>query len=177
MPIKPVLQLQAGFTLIEVLVSLMIISVGLLGIAGLEALSMNNTSIARNRSLAAIQADGLASMMHANTGYWQSPANVVSATVTVTGGVLSDTTLNSQTQNCISGTCTSLQMAAYDLKDWGSSVAATLPSGTGSVSCVASNPVLCTIDIIWNETELSLNTATSGSAGVNQQTYQLAVQP
>lgn len=170
------ISLQKGFTMLEALITVLVIAIGLLGVASLETLAMNNTIIARNRSLAAIQADGLASMMHTNTVYWQS-GSVVSAPFTVTGTKLTDSTLNGISQNCMTSSCTAQQMAAYDLKDWGNSLASNLPSGTGTVSCVASFPVLCTIQVNWNETEISLNASTQNSAGTNQQNYQIAVEP
>ena len=72
MSLKVQQSLQSGFSLIEVLVAVVVIAIGLLGNASIQALSLNNTSIARIRSLAALEADGLASVMHANTVYWQS---------------------------------------------------------------------------------------------------------
>ena len=43
-----------GFSLIEVMVAIVVISAGLLGIAKLQALALSNTSTARLRSLAAL---------------------------------------------------------------------------------------------------------------------------
>ncbi|HEY5139011.1 MAG TPA: prepilin-type N-terminal cleavage/methylation domain-containing protein, partial [Methylococcales bacterium] len=125
MSLKAQQSLQSGFSLIEVLVAVVVIAIGLLGNASIQALSLNNTSIARIRSLAALEADGLASMMHANSVYWQSsvvPSGGTSG-FTITGSqgsnysatTISDATLNGQTNNCLSAACTSEQMAGYDL--------------------------------------------------------------
>ena len=62
--------LDAGFTLVEVLVSIIVIAVGLLGIAKLEALAFSNTGVSSLRSLAAIVASSLAAIMHADRIYW-----------------------------------------------------------------------------------------------------------
>ena len=59
-----------GFTIIEVMVALVVISIGLLGIAKMQALALASTSTSRLRSLAAIQAASLGSAMHANRAYW-----------------------------------------------------------------------------------------------------------
>ena len=58
-----------GFSLVEVLVALVVLGVGLLGIAKLQGASFSNTAIAARRSLAALEADSLAASMHVNRGY------------------------------------------------------------------------------------------------------------
>jgi prepilin-type N-terminal cleavage/methylation domain-containing protein len=62
-----------GFSLIEVLVALIVVSVGLLGIAKMQAVAYSSTGVASKRSLAAIEAASLASSMHANRAYWAAP--------------------------------------------------------------------------------------------------------
>jgi type IV pilus assembly protein PilV len=176
MSLKTQFSLQCGFSLIEVLVAMVIIVIGLLGNADMQALSMNNTSIARNRGLAAIEADALASMMHANALYWQSaavPSGAGGFTITTT--TISDATLNGQTNDCTTAACASVQMAGYDLKQWGISVANLLPAGAGQVRCsvVTGTPVSCVISISWNENNLMLNQ--SGTSVT--QSYTLVVQP
>src|SRR5882757_3906977 len=79
-----------GFTLLEVMVSLFIISIGLLGIAKIHALAYSSTATAGTRSLVALQAAGLASSMHADRSYWSGPA--VPAVVTITTNSTSGTT-------------------------------------------------------------------------------------
>jgi type IV pilus assembly protein PilV len=59
-----------GFTLLEVMVALVITSIGLLGIAKIQALAYASTGTASMRSLVALQAAGLAAAMHADRGYW-----------------------------------------------------------------------------------------------------------
>ena len=41
----------AGFTLIELLVTMLIVTIGLLGLAKLQATAVSNTSVARTRAL------------------------------------------------------------------------------------------------------------------------------
>jgi len=43
-----------GFSLVEVMVAIVVICVGLLGVAKLQALALSNTTTARLRSLAAL---------------------------------------------------------------------------------------------------------------------------
>src|SRR5205823_9766606 len=55
-----------GFSLVEVMVAVIVICVGLLGIAKLQALSLSNTTTSRLRALAAIQVASVAAAMHSN---------------------------------------------------------------------------------------------------------------
>lgn len=57
---------QRGFTMIEVLVAVLILAIGLLGVAGVQLLSMQQTSNANKRSVATLYAQDLAERMRAN---------------------------------------------------------------------------------------------------------------
>ena len=81
-----------GFTLLEVMISLIITSIGLLGIAKIHALAYSSTATAGVRSLVALQTAGLASSMHANRGYWAAGAAPVP--VIITGTTINDGTLD-----------------------------------------------------------------------------------
>jgi len=80
-----------GFTLLEVMVALVVTSIGLLGIAKLQALAYASTGSASMRSLVALQVAGLAASMHADRGYWSG--NFVATPLTITGTTISDATL------------------------------------------------------------------------------------
>ena len=56
----------AGFTLIEILITLLILSIGLLGLAGLQTKGLQYDQVAFMRSQAAIMADDIADRMRAN---------------------------------------------------------------------------------------------------------------
>jgi len=165
---------QRGFTLIEALVALLVISIGLLGIAGMQALAINNTSVARVQSLAALQAASLASAMQSNEAYWTLGAL---ANTTVNGAVLRDATLNAQSVDCTAAVCTPVQMASWDVQQWGQSLAALLPGGNGQITCttVVGTPITCTISVNWQEKTVGLNAGQSVAA--QQQTYTMVVQP
>lgn len=73
-----------GFSLVEVLVALIVICVGLLGVAKMQALALSNMTTSRQRALAAFEAAALAGAMHSNRNYWAStPALFAPYTVTV----------------------------------------------------------------------------------------------
>ena len=61
------LRRQAGLSLVEVLVTMVIVSVGLLGVAGLQLKALKNTYASFQRSLATLQAQDLADRLWAST--------------------------------------------------------------------------------------------------------------
>ena len=79
-----------GFSLIEVMVALIVLSVGLLGVAKMQALSLSSTTISNKRSMAAIEAASLAAAMHVNRGYWNA-ADAAAAKIAVAGTTVSVT--------------------------------------------------------------------------------------
>lgn len=172
---------QRGFTLLEVLVSLVIISIGLLGIAKIHALAYSSTSTAGTRSLVALQAAGLAASMHADRDYW---ANGLAPTViTITNTNISDVNLGTPA-NCVATAgpaCTPDIMAAYDLQTYAAQLSASLPSSTPTttISCPVLIPVNCTIVVTWTEKTVSANTqgAANTTAATFAPSYMLYVEP
>jgi type IV pilus assembly protein PilV len=153
-----------GFTLLEVMVALVVTSIGLLGIAKLQALAYASTSSASARSLVAVQAAGLAASMRANRGYWA--AGAAPAPFTITGTTISDATLNSTATTatyCVSGggaPCTPNVMAAFDLHTYATALNAMLGNSdpVTTVNCPPTIPVNCMIQVTWNEHAVSINT-------------------
>lgn len=175
-----------GFTLIEVMVALFITTIGLLGIAKIEALVYANTGSASTRSLVAIQTAGLASAMHADRGYWA--AGAAPPSFTITGTTISDATLNTTATgatDCNTGgaappPCAPATLAAFDLHTWATALNKVVPSAVTTVACpTGSIPVNCTISVTWNEKTVALNAqATAGTtAATFAPTYTLYVEP
>ena len=98
---------QNGFTLIEVLIAFIILSVGLLAIVSLQATSKQYTHQAMQRSLAVSYAESIIERIRAN------PA----ALLTYTGaGTIGGGTINAEPNpNCVNVNCTSAQLATNDL--------------------------------------------------------------
>ncbi len=181
-----------GFSLIEVLVSLVLLSISLLAFIASEAIAVNNTTIARFHSLAALMSTSMASAMRANPAFWEtySPAQLAPESLTITASAgqdtfsettLSDTTLNSYSTNCTTSSCTAAAQAAYDIKMFGMSVANLLPNGSAKIACgFQSNlsPVSCVITISWSEKDIALYkniSVTKNSASAKS--YSMVVQP
>jgi len=128
----------AGFTLVEVLIALIIMSVGMLGIAGLYVHSMQagRTSLFRHHAvtLAGDIADRIRANPRAGAAYMAAGAN----------------------SNCVDGgiNCTPAAMAANDAFLWGLQAADTLPTGTVVIT-FDNGPIPPTYVILvqWNEPE------------------------
>lgn len=112
---------QSGFSMLEVLITILVVSFGLLGLAGLQAVGLKNNQTAYMRAVATQQAYDLADRMRSNysgvaTGYYDN---------------LSSTGSN---PGCISSGCTPSQMATYDFYIWNTKNGTLLPGGSGSVT-------------------------------------------
>jgi type IV pilus assembly protein PilV len=170
-----------GFSLIEVLIALLVISFGLLGVAGMQALSISNTGVAGYRSIAALQASSLAAAMEANQGYWANSTQVTLGTLTT----VNNTTISggnfSGGVNCSTSSCNPMQMASYDLQNWGATLASVLPNGYGTVICTnqPNGIPICQIMIYWVEKAYAQNQSSTGVAANAGTTFHLemTVQP
>lgn len=126
-----------GFTLIEILIAIVIFSIGLLGIAGLQVAGMRFTHGSQLRTTAVSQVESMADLMRAN------PFGVDQGLYNVKDSDIPDT----DTPDCAALECTATERAAYDLKTWnypqGDSIvqsnADALPQGDGMV-CRDSTP-------------------------------------
>ena len=122
MSLRTAKSFQTGSTLIEVLVSLLVLSGGLLSMGGLQTVSLKNNQSAYYRTQATVYANDIAERMRGNIAAVDAGAynNVVGAA----------------TSACFTAAgCTPAQMAAQDILDWGASITTALPGGT-SVVCL-----------------------------------------
>ncbi|HEY1898543.1 MAG TPA: type IV pilus modification protein PilV [Steroidobacteraceae bacterium] len=182
-------QAMGGFSLVEVMVALVIIAVGMLGIAKMQALALSTTESSGTRSLVAIEAAGLAASMHADRDYWGGggpPPPLTNVTVATTGPGTTSVTIDvpalAGAQDCAAATCTPTQMAAYDVQQWGAALAQVVPAANAAINCNnTAVPLSCTIQITWQENVTSANNATaavSSAAGtLNSPQYTLYVEP
>ena len=127
---------QHGFSLVEVLIALIIMSVGMLGIASLYVQSMQagRTSLFRHNAvtLAGDVADRIRANRTAGAAY----------------------TLGGADNGCIAGTatCTAPEMAAQDILIWEAQADDTLPNGDVTVNRnAATTPPEYTISVTWDE--------------------------
>jgi type IV pilus assembly protein PilV len=140
---------DSGFTLIEVLIATLVLAVGLLGLAGLQAASIKNNLSAYNRSQATQFAYDMADRMRANKNESLDPAtgNVIAASTYLT----MDPADATDQLSCATVTgCTGAQMAQNDLFQWSEALTDTLPKGKGTITVVAATRVF-TITVNWDD--------------------------
>jgi type IV pilus assembly protein PilV len=126
-----------GFTLVETMVALVVLAVGMLGIAGLYVTTLKSGGSAIYRMQAVNLAADLADRIRANRG-----ANVAYAGAAA----------NNNCYGAGSVDCAPDLMAANDLFVWQQQVAAILPGGNSNVAVPAGTvPFTYTITINWTE--------------------------
>jgi type IV pilus assembly protein PilV len=143
-----------GFTLLEVLIALLIFSLGLLGLAGLMVVSVKTNQSAYLRTQASFLAQSMADRMRANIAVIDEY----------------ETTYDESTEgdaSCEDVACAPAALAANDRAVWSRQLVTQLPrNATASIECegaslglpatagAATYDGLCTFIIQWNETRL-----------------------
>ena len=122
---------QRGTTLIEVLIALVVLAIGLLGMALLQVTSVQSNHSAYYRSQVSILASDLADRMRANR------------TAALTDAYVFDYPTASSSPPSASGT-----QAQKDKAEWLNTLAQALPEGTGKVE---KSGTLVTISVRWND--------------------------
>lgn len=126
-------QQSAGLTLVEILITLLVISIGLLGVAGLHALSLRNNYDALMRSHASALASDIIDRMRAN------PAAVVE------DGDYDDAELDSNPEIEDDSS-----QALIDVSEWKDTLAVQLPNGKGAIAVDSATGVV-TVQVQWGE--------------------------
>lgn len=127
---------QTGFTLIEVLATVLIMAIGALGVASLQLAGLKYTSGSYARTQAVILADDMANRLKSN--------RAAALELDVDGDIGNDSpylipAFASESvvgMNCLTDECNGEQLAAYDLNTWLAEVARVLPSGQGLLTFV-----------------------------------------
>ena len=122
----------------EVLISIVVLSIGLLGLAGLQVNSLKNNNSSYQRTQANLLANEMFDRIRANRagmilGYYDDPL----------GTTPSD-------PGCISSSCTTAQIAQYDAFLWTSEIGNLLPSGTATMTGSGADSIF-TITVMWDD--------------------------
>ncbi len=147
---------QAGFSMIEVLIALVLIAFTLLGQAGLQASALKLNKSADLRMQAVILADEISERIEANK------------TVALTGAYVAvlSSTPSSASADCQASNCTAASLASFDLSAWQTRVKATLPDASWQITHAGTNPSTYTIVLSWTDRRdnaKSVNYATAGT--------------
>ncbi|WP_051786458.1 type IV pilus modification protein PilV [Endozoicomonas numazuensis] len=151
-----------GFTLIEVLVAVLVLAIGLLGMASLQLISTQSSSSALTRSQATMLAYDLAERMR------QNRTEAISGSYDVIKVDASGDQDNAPASpNCIQIGCNSGQLAQQDVREWldnitdiagiGVDGAAWRPSIAGATAVITRNNNEFTLLLSWNEADSAEN--------------------
>jgi type IV pilus assembly protein PilV len=128
---------QRGDTMIEVLVTVIIIAVGVLGTAALQITTLKNLSSSHSASVAAIVAGDFSERMRANP------------IASLAGQYVHDAAPDAYPP-CAADTCTTAQLANYDMGTWWDDLAIVLPSASGEVTRNAGTNTFV-LTVRWDE--------------------------
>lgn len=166
-----------GFTLVEVLVAVIVVAVGLLGVAKLQAVGLSGSKNGRTRALAALQAESLAASITALPAFWAAAPReytLEGAQVFLTGA----TAALVPPLDCGTTACAENDMALYDLQRWAAGMDAQFPGYEAQVACDRSSPRECTLRLSWNERVVQARTTpAASSAAVSRQSFVLHLMP
>lgn len=124
---------QSGFTLLEVMVAMLVLSIGLLGLAGLMASSMRNNQSAYHSTQATWLAYDILDRIRANragalAGDYSAALGPATCSITPPSGTI----------------------AAQDIGGWKNMIACALPEGDGSITVTPANRRV-SITVQWND--------------------------
>ena len=124
---------QQGVTLVEAMIALLVISIGLLGIASLQLTAMSQNTSALNHSQAVWYAYNMSDRIRANITEFDNYDGI--------------DTSNGYAQDCLSSACTTGEMLTADAADWASMVT-NLPAGRGIINNNADGLV---VTVMWDD--------------------------
>ena len=135
-----------GDTMIEVLVTVIILAVGVLGVAAMQVTTLQNLNSSYSTSVAEIVAEDFSERMRANP-------------VAALANDYVHSTLPTTTTDCVNNACTLTQLATYDKESWWATLTGVLPAATGQVARIAGTNTFV-ITVRWDDDR-------SGSAATN----------
>ena len=142
---------QRGVSLLESMIALLVISIGLLGIASLQITAMKQNANALNHSQAVWITYNMADRVRANISQFPNYADI-------------DTT-KTYSQDCMGASCSNVQMVTADAADWSDQVL-NLPSGRGMITGDATQ---LAVTVMWDDE----GTGASGTGCSNDPTVDL----
>ena len=153
---------HTGFTLIEVLIAMLVLAIGLLGLATLQTYTLRSNLSAYTRGQATQLLYDMSDKMRVNS---EAAKNSTSTS----GYLIDNTTTDTRTAgkkvddnhvcrkipaaNATTG-CDAATLATYDLIEWTNAIAGTLPMGRACITSngsVANNDLGFTLYISWDD--------------------------
>lgn len=158
---------QKGFSLIEALVAFLILSIGMLGIASLQTMSLKSGHSAAMRTVAVTKVEEILESMRSNP----------TAVLSYAAGTADMGTDNGCSQTTVAAAaCTPALMALDEVFRWKNSLIEALPNNAATTSSVVVTPPVppatmntVVVSVNWSERDLD----SGGAANMN---YSVAIQ-
>lgn len=166
---------QNGFSLIEALVAFLILSVGMLGIASLQLLSLKAGHTAVLRTIAVIKAEEMFERIRSNPVVLDPDnVNAANSSYAVLAGDPGQS-FNCNDSNGAVELCTFVQIAQDDIFNWKNSLKNSLPNNAGTTASIDVLPktpgilptATVTITINWQERNQETKTMDTMSYSVS----------
>ncbi|MDX1461356.1 MAG: type IV pilus modification protein PilV [Xanthomonadales bacterium] len=133
---------EKGFSLLEVLIAVLILAIGVIGIAALQMTTSMYQESSMYRGQVAMLSREIIERMQLNVDAAKGGAYNIS---TLPTGLT--TNCKSATANCSTG-----DMVSHDLREWSARVADVLPGGDASIATdTSTDPVQITLTLKWDE--------------------------
>jgi type IV pilus assembly protein PilV len=132
--------------MIEVLVTVLILAVGVLGVAAMQVTTLKNLSSSRSASVAGIYAEDFSERIRANP-------------VAALANSYVHSTAPGTFPDCVANACSLTDLAAYDTGTWWQLLAQALPSASGQVTRIAATDTFV-VTVRWDDDR-------SGSSGTS----------
>lgn len=141
-PTNSIRSVQRGISLLESLIALVVLALGIMGLAGVQTRMLVETRTANYRAVAVGLIDDLNNRMLLNRN-----------TALANGYALAWADGATAAQDCMGNQCNGAQLAQSDLQQWRASLAAALPRGQASVFLSPNDPRQIGIAIAWAANE------------------------
>ena len=162
---------ETGFTLLEVMIAMVIFSIGLLGLAGIQATSVQNNASAYSRTIAMQLAYNMADVLRAST---DNEGNITTSYDSVSTAMPSVPTSCVQKFGGGAPNCNDTDLASFEIYHWKQRIQQELASGLGTISKSGS---VFTITIMWDDEHTgATGTACSGNSAVDLKCYSLDIE-
>ncbi|CAM3004590.1 type IV pilus modification protein PilV [Legionella worsleiensis] len=166
---------QYGMTLLEILVSVVLLAIGLLGIASMLMIAnkANNSSYAKLQAVQSVYTifDRIRTNAQAAINGNYNISNIGS------NGL--PTSVPTPSVLCTTTTCTPSQMATYDTWYWLTKDVSKLPNGSGSITAAPSGSAgttVITVTVQWDDSQAQNELGAASAASSNPNFVRLSIQ-
>jgi type IV pilus assembly protein PilV len=143
-----------GYAMLEVLISLIVIAIAMLGAISLQLTSLKMSKSASFHTQAVLLSAEIAERIEANKTAALAGSYVVAmSSIPTAAGA-----------DCLMVPCSATELAKFDLAQWTTRIAATLPGSRWRISRTpSSNPATYTISVYWQDRRENVTSVNPGN--------------